>query len=494
MIRTRICLYVLLLTPLVAYWQTIFHDFGFRDDYSHLREAKEEPGKLVKFTASHGRPLYGALLETSFSEVDEVPGLPWLRLASVVLLTVVGLALWRQLYQSGWNEWEAAVIGLGVTLLPGAQVAAGWATCWPHVLALVLAVAGFSAIETELERGGLKRLVALFGGGMIYCLTGLIYQSNVLFALVPIAAVLLVRTGRERIADWSWLSIHLGTLFAGLGASYFLVRSLFRTGVFHESARMQFEDHPFTKIGWFFSEPLPNAFALYGLRDNFNTGALIFWGAVLGVLIIIALGYRAAALSADPAAKRKWLVCILLLPVLAHSVSLVAAERSIGYRVLFALSGLVLVLVIYTFRSLRLAGKLKPPLYYGALILVVGIAGFTAHGNALDLIAEPQGNEWDLVHNTVLRTTFKGPTRVYLITPTPDDRSTDRMFADEFGSLSSDSDWVPKEMFKTALRERFGEKLPQGVSLTYTMSRVEPAPGSYDVLVDFRRLRKMRPL
>ncbi|HEX7632620.1 MAG TPA: hypothetical protein VF388_10830, partial [Lacunisphaera sp.] len=97
MIRTRICFYVLLLTPLAVYWSTIFHDYGFRDDYSHLREAKEEPGKIVKFTASHGRPLYGALLETTFGVTDDVAELPWLRLTTVCLLTVLGLALWRQL-------------------------------------------------------------------------------------------------------------------------------------------------------------------------------------------------------------------------------------------------------------------------------------------------------------------------------------------------------------------------------------------------------------
>jgi hypothetical protein len=31
MIRTRICLYVLLLTPLMVYWQTVFQDYGLRD-------------------------------------------------------------------------------------------------------------------------------------------------------------------------------------------------------------------------------------------------------------------------------------------------------------------------------------------------------------------------------------------------------------------------------------------------------------------------------
>jgi hypothetical protein len=91
MIRTRICLYILLLTPLAVYWQTIFHDYGQRNDYTYLRVAREEPGRLVKLTASHGRPLNGALLETSFGVTSDVSQLPWLRLASVLMLTLLAL-------------------------------------------------------------------------------------------------------------------------------------------------------------------------------------------------------------------------------------------------------------------------------------------------------------------------------------------------------------------------------------------------------------------
>src|SRR5450432_4807529 len=164
MIRTRICFYILLFTPLLVYWQTTFSDYGFRDDYSHLREAREEPGKLVQFTASHGRPLYGALLETSFANLDEISHLKWIRLVSVLLMTGLAMALWRQFYQSGWTEIEAAVIGLSIALLPAAQVITSWAMCWPHALALLLSLAGFAATEAELERGGLKRAIAVLGG------------------------------------------------------------------------------------------------------------------------------------------------------------------------------------------------------------------------------------------------------------------------------------------------------------------------------------------
>lgn len=494
MIRTRICLYVLLLTPLLVYWQTAFHDFGFRDDYSHLRESREEPGKIVKFTASHGRPLYGALLETTFGVTDDVSQLPWLRLATVCLLTLLALALWRQLYQSGWTEIEAAAIGLGITLLPAAQITAGWAIGWPYALALLLSVAGFSAIETELERGGLKRFVALLGGCMIYALASLIYQSDAVFAVVPIAAVLLVRTGREPMSDVKWLSYHLGALVVGLAGSYLMVKALFSNGVFIESARMQLESNPFTKLGWFLFNPLPNALALFALRDDFNTGALIFWGAVVTFLIIIGMGFRMTAKGTGSVLSRKWLWCLVIIPFVAHGVSLAAAERSTAYRVLFPLSGLALVYVIYGLRVLATARAVKPLAHYITLGLLAAGAAVVAHRQAYTLIAEPQGHEWDIMRTAVLRANFSKPIKVYVITPTLEDRSTERVHRDEFGSLSSDSDWVPKEMFKAALHERYPDKLPKGGSVTFASGREEPAADAYDLVIDMRKLKQRAAL
>lgn len=493
MIRTRICLYVLLLTPLAVYWQSIFHDYGFRDDYSHLRESREEPGKIVKFTASHGRPLYGALLETTFGVTDDVNQLPWLRLTTVCLLTLLGLALWRQLYQSGWTEIESAAIGLGVVLLPAAQVTASWAIGWPFALALLLAVAGFSAIETELERGGLKRFIALLGGCLIYTLASLIYQSNALFAVVPIAAVLLVRTGREPMSDFKWLAHHLGALVIGLAAGYFMVQALFANGVFSESSRMTLESNPITKIGWFFANPLPNALALFALRDEFNVGAMVFWGAAVVMLVVIGTGFRLAPPVTGSASPRRWLWCLVVIPVVAHSVSLAAAERSTAYRVLFPLSGLVLVYAVYSLRVLANARRVKPLAHYITLGLLAVGAAVVAHRQAFNLLAEPQGHEWDLVRTAVLRGNFAKPVKVYMITPTLDDRSTERIYEDEFGSLSSDSDWAPKEMFKAAINERFpGSKLPKGGSYTFASGHEEPAPGAYDLVIDMRKLKQRR--
>ncbi len=490
--RTRICLYVLLLLPLAVYWQTVFTEYGFRDDYGFLRQSHEEPGKLVKLTASVGRPLYGALLESTYAATGQVDQLPWMRLTTVLLLTVLGVVLWRQLYNSGWNEVESAAIGLGVALLPSSQFLVGSAAGWPQALTLLLSMAGFSAIETEIERGGMKRLVALVGGCMIYTAAGLVYQSNVLFALVPLAAVYLVRTGREPLSDFKWGGIHVAMMLTGLALSYLLVHSLFTNGVFEASARMHFETNPFTKLVWFFAHPLPNAMALFAIADDNFTGVVIYVFSLLIILSLLVFAYRRSLKLADEIAIKRWKVCLFALPFLTQVISLVAAERSAGYRVIFALAGLVLVLLVYASHGLLEDWKIKPRLHYVSLgIIFLGVA-FTANRHSYGLMAEPQAHEWEIMKEDVLRANFDKGLRVYVITPAVDERTTKRVYRDEFGSVTSITDAGAQEMFKAAVRQRFPGKLPAGSSYKVTSGRTEPDSGIADLVIDMRKLKSLR--
>src|SRR6202045_4344509 len=68
------------LVPLLTYWPATFHDYGLRDDYSNLREAHEEPSTVVKFCASHARPIYGWLLQATYGQTNSVQNLQWMRL------------------------------------------------------------------------------------------------------------------------------------------------------------------------------------------------------------------------------------------------------------------------------------------------------------------------------------------------------------------------------------------------------------------------------
>src|SRR5271154_339289 len=86
---------VLFLVPLVSYWPATFHDYGLRDDYSNLREAHEDPGVVLKFCASHARPIYGWLLQASYGQTNSVHNLQWMRFAASLLLGAISLVMFR---------------------------------------------------------------------------------------------------------------------------------------------------------------------------------------------------------------------------------------------------------------------------------------------------------------------------------------------------------------------------------------------------------------
>lgn len=485
--RTIVCLAVLL-APLAAYWGTVFHEYAFRDDYAHLREVHEEPGKLFKFTSSNGRPVYGVLLEASVGLLRGVADLPWLRLASVLLLVALGAALWWQLRRSGWSDDEALGIAAAVPLLPAAQVTVSWAIAWPLALAALLSVAGFALVESRLTRSGWQRVAAVLGGGSLYFVAGLVYQSNALFAVVPLAAVLLVRRGGGVLAHARWTVAHLSILFVSLVAGFLLMELTFKEGVVAESARMSFETDVGAKLLWFVREPVANALALFALRDRYNTGAWLFWMAALASVAVIACGWRYGSKSWSH--RVRWLVCAALLPFVAHGVSLASAAWVIGYRTLFTLAGLVLVLVIFGLRSLRLAGRIDAAHQHAAIAALLAVAMVSAAYNTYALIAVPQNREWMAMRDAAERVALEVDTSVYIITPTLGVRSTRRSFSDEFGSLSSDSDWVPQEMFKTAMRERFPAGVPPVCRFSVTASREVPdAAMVYDAVIDLRRFR-----
>ena len=490
--RTRICFWLLVLVPLAVYAPAILQDYAMRDDYSYLRSAREEPGKIVRQVAAQGRPLYGALLETSYEHTGKVSNLIWLRLTSVLLLVCLALAVWQQLDAAGWPQLDAAALGLGLILLPCAQVTAAWAVGWPWALSLLLSVAGYIAIELELEKGGLKRFVGCLGGCFIYILSALIYPSNALFAVVLIAATLLTKERRKREDLLRWSGLHLGLLLGSLAAYYGLLRLLFQLGLFAESARMQMEVNPFTKLVWFIWQPLSNALALLPLRDDFQSGFVYFWLAVCAVVAFLAWVVRGDKVSSDPKAKLSWLICLAVLPWIAHLVSLIASERSTGYRTLAALSGLVLTLVIVGLRRLPVNEQVEPWAHYGGLVVLLLVAAMLARQNTMSLIAEPQAREWSLVHESLQQVRLRDVNRFWMVAASVEDRSTQRVHGDEFGTVSSDSDWAPRDMFAAALHERFPFGLPPEFRISFGQSRKDPQPGTYDTLIDLRKLKRWR--
>ena len=487
--RTWLTVAALSILPLLVYWPTVTHEYGFRDDYAHLREVRERPGWLTTLTTAHGRPVYGVALEASLQAVDEVAELATLRMMSAILLGVVGVLLWWQLRRSGWTETQAATIGAAVTLLPGAQVIVGWANTWPVALGLVAAVAGFALVEHGFAKAGLARAALVAAGAALYVVAGTTYQTSALFAVAPLAAVLLLRQRTTLRTDAWWVVAHIGVLFVCLVAGFIASRALMIEGAVPEATRTTLEPDIWKKFLWFLRNPVPNSIGLFALRDRFAT-PLWFWFVVAGTAAVMLLGLIYGARNREQ--RLRWLFAALALPFVAHSVSLAASSQAIGYRTLLPLSGLFFVLAMFGLRSVAAHYRVPRAAESGVLAVFLVVVALLAHRNPLALLAEPQGREWDLMQAAANRLQLTGETSVYIIRPTIDDRSTERVYADEYGTLTADADWAAKEMFKAAMRERFPSGLPEGTSYAlFTSFGLPPPQYRYDLVVDLRTLKSL---
>jgi hypothetical protein len=85
--------------------------------------------------------------------------------------------------------------------------------------------------------------------------------------------------------------------------------------------------------------------------------------------------------------------------------------------------------------------------------------------------------------------------RVFAIASSPSDISTASIYHDEFGSLSSNSEWVPKEMFKRAMHDLHPEvanlESRYEFSEGYNVEGYKLPPGQhYDVIIDMHKLHR----
>jgi hypothetical protein len=484
---------VLFLVPLVAYWPATFHDYGLRDDYSNLREAHEEAGKVVKFCASHARPIYGWLLQATYGETGTVQNLQWMRFTAALLLGAISLVCFRGLRAVGWSFNTSLCFAVLLVLAPSAQVIAGWAVGWPYAAAALLAIGGFFTVEGALVLGlsaGFGRAVGQWAVAMgLMLVSALIYQSSALFYLVPLAGALIVQRQRTLAQSGRWVGIHLGFVAGTLGLAYVAMSLLYAAHVFVKSGRIAFESHWGEKIAWFLAEPLPNALSLFVLNDNNHRDHALYFGCAALVGAILIAGTYLEWRRHGRARGIIWLSALMGLPVFAFAVSMIASEHYATYRTILAMTGVLLCFLVASISALTRSWSANARRMMA--MLAISIAFFTAQHHVYALIAVPQGNEWHLIMAGARQVHLTGiRPRIFAIASTPSDISTATIYHDEFGSLSSNSEWVPREMFKRAMHDLHPDIANLDSRYEFATGPKLPEGQRYDVIINLHQLRQ----
>jgi hypothetical protein len=492
-IRAWILAAFLFLVPLVAYWPATFHDYGLRDDYSNLREAHEEPGKVLKFCASHARPIYGLMLQASYGHTSSVLNLRWMRLLSALLLGTLSLVSFRGLRSLGWSFNASLCFAVAIALVPSSQVIAGWAVGWPYAVAALIAFGSFLIAESALasteaatHRSAAQWSVAL--GLMV--VSALIYQPSALFYVVPLTAALIERRELSLARAARWVGFHLGFVVTALGAAYGVMSALYALGMFIKSGRIAFEHHWGEKLAWFIQEPLTNALSLLVLNDNNHLDRGLYLACAGTAVVVLAGGAAVEWRRYGRTRGMIWLTALLVLPAFAFTACMVASERYATYRTILAMTAVILCFLIASVRTLTEEFAIGRRM----LIATAACAAlfFTAQHHSYALLAVPQGNEWQLILDGAKQVRLVEGRRpsIFAIKSSPADISTATIYHDEFGSLSSNSEWVPKEMFKRAMHDLHPEIPNLDARYDFSTGPKLPSGRHFDVIIDLHRLRR----
>lgn len=482
----------LVLLPLLVYGNTVFHRFGLRDDYSISREAGEEPAKLMSWFGSQGRPLYGWLLKISAGRTPDIVDFCWLRAAGAISLGLVAAGLYFVLRRQRWADGWAALTAALLVLLPSGQLIAGWGICWPHMVAAGLGLAAFAAAEQGLTTAGRGRRAAWLGLAIAAVVAGALdYQSSVMFYLAGVAAGLGRRLATPGRRPLRWLISHAGVLGAGMLLAFDVTTRLFDAGIYPRSPRIAIDLNLPGKFALFFGNALPNALALFVLNDEEGRTGVPFVAALLIVLALLLTGVFWLLRRRGASAALLWLAGLAGLPLAAYGVSLLAAERWVTYRTLYPCAAVVLVLAL-TVLDWLLPGRTRPRLRLAGLAGLTLAAAVTARWQAYTLLAQPQALELRFLEAGARAIDPAQHPQVFVLTPDSLMAPAAVRWADEFGSLSMDSDWTPKEALKHLMRERFPGKPEVTDHYTYASGGAVPKGAHPDVVIDLRRIAEYR--
>ena len=334
------------------------------------------------------------------------------------------------------------------------------------------------------------------GAIVLMTLAALVYQPTGLFYCVGIVAALPGRRGRPWRENLRWMGVHLSIVFAGLAVALLIVKALYLTGVFEASARIAFEHDPFGKFWWFVREPLPNALSIFVLNDDDGSTRTAFTAnaGIMATLLAVGLGVEWRRRGGRPAGF--WLILLALLPLAAYSVNLVVADRYASYRPTFALTGVLLIFLTLSWINLcSLAGRGGRWIERAGYVVALALAVYTAQFHAFALIAVPQSAELQIIQNTAEHVAPRNrPVRIYFVQPSLADSPAAIAYHDEFGSLSTNNDWMPKEIFDELMRERFPALPDRERRYDMQTGYGSPPLGKvFDFVIDMRKLRQLGP-
>lgn len=439
----------------LVYFPTLWADYVYLDEIHQLWHNQDHSNLHMFLT--QGRLLTGLLFDKFFGSLSTIEQLKLLRLFSLGGW-VLNTWLWSILF----TQWarrlvlKDATLWLGnlfVICSPAVAIYIGWASCMELFLGVGVALLAGHLLFRPLMKGDERTRLPItpaFAALALGIISLFIYQTAYGAFLLPFFLYFVKTRGKLDRR----LSIAVGVYFFTYVVYYFLFKYSLQVYGVPASDRTGINLDILSKIGFFFSGPLPQAFSLNWLYSSSNLVSQALY--ILLFLLWVVSVFRTGK-GAPPVRKITYIVGVLFLIALIYLPLMIAKENFSSYRTLFAVSlGVFLLLVEDVFSLIKSdSTRRKAMLALTAAVLITGIYNYQVQ------FLNPLKKEYAALSNYFRRHYTADKLTVHFI------RADRKLFTalygtkvvkDEFGAPSSSRDWVPEPLIRQFITEMTGSR------------------------------------
>ena len=310
----------------------VTREYAWADDWSFL-------GSYVGYSPSHReehlagfRPILQLVFDSSFSQLDNVKDLAFLRIISVLGTMILSFYLYWCLRKLAWSPISSFCIAGFIQFLPSFQIYQKWATAFAYSWIALLSLLSFTLLRNN-------KIPLAF---LLLNICFLTYQPAATFGLVLVLANYLVKGTPDKTST-RFAILTVGAFVTSTITSRVLIYILGiepkeRSGVISNFYEL------IDKVVWVVSRPLVLSIRPFTWDSPSAFEALSLFPIILIVASATWLKFRSVKAYLGVVASYLFLFCLMLLPLLP------LAENQIEFRTLPATSVAGLMIMIWALK------------------------------------------------------------------------------------------------------------------------------------------------
>jgi hypothetical protein len=482
----------LLSLMLLVYSPVLFITYGFTDDFSLLGDSiLNEYRETSIFQIGMGRPLNALIHKLVLSIADNIQELAYVRLLAIAGIATIAWSLYRTFMTAGWPRIQAIPMAVIICCMPPYQLSASWATTFPRILAVLLAIGAFQIISNGFSKNSfLPKILSSCAGVAVLVIASTIYQPDLTFFLVPMAIILFIPSGQKNFGQKLKFFLCCIIVFTvGLGLAYVTLKILTYYSPSHGTMRTALTIDIVGKIGWYLSEPLRASLNLISLKQSTLPAVLISLFICTGLLLY----YRGNLKE-----RLGMLMLAILLVPLSYLPNLLVAENWGAYRTQLSMTTLITIYFLFSVHGWlghlpfpteiqSAVRKWGSPFFMGLLALV---ACFSASYHVTVYFALPGNIELRFLKSQLVQTELSAVKRILVIRPDSRDSIAPGITFDEFGLLSTYPPWTPEPMIRLMLRDMNLDYMKVEIKSCTADELVDTPEGT--MVIDMRNINKFK--